>query len=112
MKLTPLAIFYGAFAVAGAVVPWYFNIAWMRETGLLLTPSILLKVGFANDLSSSLTSDFFIGTVPVLVWMVVEARRLKMRCWWVYLPGTLLISFALACPPFLMIREMTLSRSR
>ena len=42
-KATPLAIFYGVFAAAGAIVPWYFNIVWMRETGSLLTPSALVN---------------------------------------------------------------------
>jgi hypothetical protein len=28
--VTPLMAFYRAFAAAGAVVPWYFNIRYMR----------------------------------------------------------------------------------
>jgi hypothetical protein len=105
-RVTPLAIFYGVFAAAGAVIPWYFNIVWMRETGALLTPSALVAGGFATPLTSSLTTDFFIGTIPVLVWMVVEARRLKMRHWWVYVVGTFAIAFAFTCPLFLMMREL------
>lgn len=33
-KLTPLAVFYWIFAAAGAVIPRYFNIVWMREIKL------------------------------------------------------------------------------
>jgi hypothetical protein len=37
-RVTPSMIFYGVFAAAGAVVPWYFNIKYMQESGELLTP--------------------------------------------------------------------------
>ena len=111
-RVTPLAIFYGVFAAAGAVVPWYFNMVWMRESGSLLTPSALVAGGFVTPLTSSLTSDFFIGTTPVLVWMVVEARRLGMRHWWAYVVGTFAIAFAFTCPLFLMMRELKLNGDR
>ncbi len=81
--VTALAMFYGIFAAAGAVIPWYFNIVWMRESGSLLTPSALVAGGFVTPLTSSLTTDFFIGTTPV-----VEARRLGMRHSWAYVLGT------------------------
>ena len=105
----PLCVVYGLFAVAGAVIPWYFNIVWMRETGSLLTPAALVAGGFITPLTSSLTTDFFIGTTPVLVWMVLEARRLGMRHAWVYVLGTFAIAFAFACPLFLMMRESRLN---
>lgn len=89
--VTPLMVFYGAFAAAGAVVPWYFNIRYMVETGEFITPHGLIAGGFVTSLASSLTSDFLIGTTPVLVWMVVEARRLGMRHRWAYVAGTFLI---------------------
>ena len=112
MKASALTVFYGVFAAAGAVIPWYFNIVWMRQSGELLTPYALLAGGFVTPLTSSLTSDFFIGTIPVLVWMVVEARRLRMRHWWLYVVGTFLVAFAFTCPLFLMLREIKLNAAR
>jgi len=108
MKMTPLMWFYAAFAVGGAVVPWYFNIRYMLETGEMLTPQALIAGGFATTLTCSLTSDFLIGTTPVLVWMVVEARRLGMRNWWAYVVLTFLVAFAFSCPLFLFLRERKL----
>lgn len=110
MKLTLLVVFYGLFAVAGAVVPWYFNIQYMRESGELLTPQRWLAAGFVNPLTGSITSDFLIGTIPVLLWIVIEARRLGMRHLWIYVLGTFLIAFAFTCPLFLMMRELHLQR--
>jgi len=111
-RINPLAMFYGVFAAAGVVVPWYFNIVWMRGSGSHLTPSALVAGGFATPLTSSLTTDFFIGTIPVLVWMVVEARRLRMRHWWMYVVGTFLVAFAFTCPLFLMMREIRLNANQ
>ena len=110
MKVTPLMVFYGAFAAAGAVIPWYFNIRFMQESGEMLTPQQWLAHGFTNPLSGSITSDFLIGTIPVLVWMIVEARRLAMRHIWIYVLGTFLVAFAFTCPLFLLMREIHLQR--
>lgn len=106
--VTPLMIFYGAFAAAGAVVPWYFNVRFMVESGELITPQGLIAGGFVTPLAGSLTSDFLIGTTPVLVWLVVEARRLGMRHGWAYVAATFLVAFAFACPLFLLMRELRL----
>ena len=108
MKFSKLAVFYGLFCIPGAIIPWYFNLRHSFANGALLTPAELIAGGFVTPLASSLTSDFLIGTIPVLVWMVVEARRLKMRHGWAYILLTFLIAFAFACPLFLMLREMKL----
>ena len=111
MKLTKTAIFYGLFCIPGAIIPWYFNLQHSFAKGALLTPAELIIGGFVTPLASSLTSDFLIGTTPVLIWMVIEARRLKMRNWWAYVVLTFLIAFAFACPLFLMMRELKLHSS-
>jgi len=105
VRMSPLMCFYGIFAIAGAIVPWYFNIRFMLDTGELITPHGLIASGFVTPLASSLTSDFLIGTTPVLVWMIVEARRLGMRHKWMYVVAVFLIAFAFACPFFLFMRE-------
>jgi hypothetical protein len=110
--MTPLMTFYGTFAAAGAIVPWYFNIRYMRESGDVLTPQAWLAGGFINSLTGSITSDFLIGTIPVLVWMIVEARRLGMRHLWFYVATTFLVAFAFACPLFLLVRETKLRAAR
>jgi hypothetical protein len=105
-------VFYGVFAIAGAIVPWIFNIQSMVESGELLTPQGLIAGGFVTAKTSSLTSDFLIGTTPVLVWMMIEAKRLGMRHRWLYLGATFLVAFAFACPFFLLMRERQLQKLR
>jgi hypothetical protein len=108
VPVTPLMVFYASFAAAGAIVPWFFNIKYMQQSAKLLTPVAWLMGGFINPLTGSITSDFLIGTTPVLVWMVVEARRLAMKRWWFYVVTTFLVAFAFACPLFLLMREARL----
>lgn len=112
VRFTLLQVVYLLFAVAGAVVPWFFNIKFVVDTGEMITPHGLIAGGFVTPLSSSLTSDFLIGTTPVLIWMVMEARRLGMRHWWVYVVLTFLIAFAFTCPLFLFMRERRLQALR
>jgi hypothetical protein len=112
MRLTPLEGFYALFAAAGAVVPWGFNVRYMLDSGELVTPHGLIAGGFVTPLAGSLTSDFLIGTTPVLAWMVVEARRLGMRRPWAYVLLTFLVAFAFACPLFLLLRERRLRQRR
>ena len=105
-------VFYGLFALAGAIVPWYFNVQHMRESREILTPQQWLLGGFANSLTSSITTDFLIGTIPVLVWIIIEARRLEMRHLWFYVITTFLIAFAFSCPLFLLFREFKIQAAR
>ena len=107
-RMTPLVLFYGVCAAAGAVVPWYFNVKYMQESGELLTPQVWVAGGFVNSLTGSITADFLIGTTPVLVWMVIEGKRLAMRHLWFYVVTTFLVAFAFACPLFLLMRELRL----
>ena len=72
-------VFYAACAVAGAVVPWYFNIRHMRESGELLTPQAWLADGFVSPppfpRSESANLSRFRLSDAVLVPFVGRRRR-------------------------------------
>jgi hypothetical protein len=107
---TALVVAYGLLSLLGLIIPWYFNLKYMVIEGQTFTVQAFLAAGFTNTLASSLTSDFFIGSTAVLVWMMVEAKRIGMRFRWAYLVMTFAIAFAFACPLFLMMRELHLAR--
>lgn len=100
--------FYLMMAVAGAIVPWYFNLHQMMFGDQLFTMANYIGAGMENDFTSSITTDFFIGTTPVLVWMIVEARRMRIKGIGWYVVLTFVISFAFTCPLFLFNRERKL----
>ena len=89
---------------------WFYNIRFTQESGEMLTSQRWLAEGIARPLAGSITSDFLIGTIPVLIWMFVEGRRLGMRHLWAYAAVTFLVAFAFGCPLFLLMRERHLQR--
>jgi hypothetical protein len=105
---TPLMWFYLVCALAGAVVPLYYNLQFMLYSGETFTVARLLGDGMATPLSSSLTTDFLIGASAVVTWMMIEGRRQGMKHLWLYLLLTFGVAFAFACPFFLFMRERKL----
>lgn len=106
-----LAGFYLCCAMAGALVPWYFDIQHMMTSDVLITPVSFVQAGLVSPLASSITMDFLIGTTPVMVWMFVEGRRLGMKRLWLWIPAIFGIAFAFACPLFLFLRELRMART-
>ncbi|GAB4034260.1 DUF2834 domain-containing protein [Spirosoma gilvum] len=106
--LTPIMLFYLLCALAGLIIPWYFNIQHILYGDTPFTVMTWLRAGMATPLTRSITTDFLIGTTPVLIWMVREGYRLNMRFIWLYVLFTFLIAFAFTCPLFLFFRERKL----
>lgn len=106
--LGAIAWLYLALAVAGGVLPWLANLAFLKQYG----PSfdLGLFIGLANDnpAAQSLSRDLAVGASAVTIWMVSESRRLKMRGLpWVLL-SCVTVAFAFGAPLFLHLRERRL----
>jgi Terpene cyclase DEP1 len=104
-KISALQLFYLFFAIGGLIIPWYYNIQQVLQTGKAFTLADYFNAGFSSPLASSITTDFFIGTTPVLVWMYLEGKRLRIKGMWAIIAGTFLVAFAFTCPLFLFLRE-------
>ena len=102
---TPLMWFYLLMSIAGAIVPWYFNLQQLMYGDQAFTLGNYLGAGLANDFVSSITTDFLIVAAPFMVWMIVESRRLRMKGIGWYIVFTFLIALAFTCPLFLLNRE-------
>jgi hypothetical protein len=70
---------------------------------------LFFKSGFANPAAGFITVDVITGAIAYLVWMVPEARSLKMKHWWIYLVLVFAVSFAFSFPVFLFMRERKLN---
>jgi predicted permease len=97
-----MIVVYALLTLAGAGLPWYYNLQFMALTGSFDLGAFLSGV-FANPASSSIGVDILVGATAFQVWMVTEACKLGMKHWWVYIVFT--IAFAFACPLFLLMRE-------
>lgn len=103
---TPLALIYLLLAVAGLVGTWTFNVL-----------AIVQMADFIGDLVtsgpavSSITVDLLVVAIAGSVFIIVEARRLRMRFGWLYVVGAGLTAFAFTFPLFLAMRERQLTRT-
>ena len=104
-----LCFIYGVVAVLALIGTWGNNIAYM-DRGFLGANLRFWQDTFANPASRSITVDLFFLGLAVLVWMVLEARRLRMRGVWLYLVFGMLIAISVTVPIFLINRERVLAR--
>lgn len=104
----PILYLYALLTLLGLVVPWYFNVEFIRAHGGF-TWSAFVAEALSVPAARSIGADISIACVAFSVWMVREARRLGMRHVWVYLALIFVVAFAFACPLFLFMRERRLS---
>jgi Terpene cyclase DEP1 len=104
----PLAWLYLTLAIAGAVLTWQANLAFMQAHGTAFDLGLFVRLANANPAAQSLSRDLAVAATAFTVWMVAESRRLTMKG----LPWVLLIcvTIAFACggPLFLYLRERRL----
>lgn len=100
---------YLGLAVAGAVLPWLANLEFMRSTGSSFDLGLFVAMANANPAASSLSRDLAIAATAVVIWMVQEARRLKMRGLGWTLLCCVTLAFACGAPLFLYLRERRLA---
>ncbi len=108
MKLTARQLVYIGLTIIGLVATWYFNIKFTMECGGVFSISKFLAGAYANSASSSISNDLSVAVIVFLVWSYSEAKRVRMRHWWIFPVVTFLIAFACAFPLFLLFRERRL----
>ena len=100
---------YGAIALLALVGTWGNNLGYMH-LGLVGANLRFWQDTLANPASKSITVDLFFLGLAVFLWMVLEARRLKMRGVWLYLIVGMLVAISVSVPVFLINRERALAR--
>ena len=111
-------VVYILLAVAGFVLTTYYLLQFIKVSEGEISFTNFLKFdwgrffkgGFENPAASFITVDVITGAVAYLVWMVPEARSLKMRHWWIYIVLVFAVSFAFSFPVFLFMRERKINK--
>lgn len=103
-----LCLVYGFVAVLALVGTWGNNFQYLH-LGFLGANLKFWRDTLVNPASRSITVDLFFLGLAVFVWMVLEARRLRMRGIWLYLIFGFVIGISVTVPIFLINRERHLA---
>lgn len=90
-------------AVLGAVIPCLFFGDFILKEGVDL--ATFVQQLFANSPASGFTADLLITSTAFWIWSFSEARRLRMKHWWLYVVANLSIGLSFAFPLFLYFRQ-------
>ncbi|MGE2734483.1 DUF2834 domain-containing protein [Mycolicibacterium vaccae] len=106
-----LCAVYGLIALGALVATWWHNVAFVVSgQGRSLTDFV--SAAYANHAAASLTNDVVLVAIAIVVFMVVEARRLGIARVWLYLVMGVFVAISVAFPVFLIVRQITLARRR
>jgi len=107
--ITPKELIYLCLALAGLIATWYFNIQFYstsQDTSL----GHFIAQTVTTVPAKSISADISVVAVTFLIWMVIEARSIKLRHWWLFIPLTFLVALAFSFPLFLFFRERKLRK--
>ncbi|QCW99150.1 DUF2834 domain-containing protein [Aggregatimonas sangjinii] len=110
-KFTTIEIFFLVLAIIGLCATWYFNIRFYTEVADTSIGNFIALTKTTLP-AKSINADIAVVAIVFLVWMVYEARKLKMRHWWVYIPLTFLVALAFSFPLFLFFRERNIRKQK
>lgn len=95
---------YLLLCIAGTVFPWSQFGPWLIDNGL--NPGLLVDEAFSTQISAFAWFDVIVSAVVVLVFVVVEGRRLGVRHLWAPFVAMLTVGVSLALPLFLFLRQL------
>ena len=98
-------------AILGVCYTWYYNIQFFLEYE---TYSIIdfIEMANANFAGKSLGADLTVVVLTFFVWFIPDARKLKVKGWWVLIPLTFLVAIAFTFPLYLFLRERRLEQMK
>ena len=99
---------YGVVAVIAVIATWSQNVAYTGAGGVLAVLRDFWLDTRANPASRSITADIVLFTLAAVIFMVIEARKHRIRYVWAYVVGALLIAISVTFPLFLIARERRL----
>ena len=105
-----LCIVYAVIGVLALVGTWGNILGLVSQDGFVNGTIRFWQDTLVNASSRFITADLLFLGLAVIVWMVLEARRLRIPGVWVYVAAGLLIAISLTVPLFMIQRERALAR--
>lgn len=98
-----------AIAILGLCYTWYYNIQYFMEYNES-SWSHFFDLAYSNLAGKSLGADLTVVVLAFFVWYIPDARKLKVKYWWILIPLTFLIAIAFAFPMYLFMRQHRLDQ--
>ena len=95
---------YLVLSVIGLVTSWVFNAL------AVLNNEDYARAWFGSAVDWVLSADFAVVAIAVVVFMITEARRLKMKRVWLYIVLSGITAMAFTFPLFMAMRERKLDQ--
>lgn len=106
-----LAYLYLGIAVLALIGTWSQNLAFFKETGSFSGLSFI-EACFANHAAASISIDILFFGLAAFIFMAIEAKRLGMRFFWLYVVLSFLVAISVTFPVFMAVRQRHLARQR
>jgi len=105
-----LCLTYAAIAGLALLGTWHQNVAYLVPgegivSGFAGATVRFWKETFVTPAARSITIDIFALSLALVVFMLIEARRLRIRFVWLYVVFGLLVAISFTFPLFLVARE-------
>ena len=100
---------YLALCVLGAALPSWKLVPWLMDHGLNL--SLLCQELFTTRIGAFFGLDVVVSAIVLLIFIVIEGRRLALSLLWLPILATLLVGVSLGLPLFLYLRQRQLDAS-
>jgi hypothetical protein len=99
---------YATIAIAALIATWSQNVAYFDNPAGFLVD--FLDDSKVTPASRSLTVDIVLFFLAAAIFMVIEARKHRVRFVWAYIVGGLTIAISVTFPLFLIARELRIGR--
>jgi hypothetical protein len=95
---------YVILSILGTVLPWSQFGPWLSENGLAF--SLLIQEASSHRIAAFAWLDVIVSAVVVLLFVVVEGRRVGVRHLWAPFVAMFTVGVSLALPLFLLLRQL------
>ena len=99
-----------AIAILGLCYTWYYNIQYFLEYEESSFVHFF-ELAQSNFAGKSFGADLTVVVLTFFVWFIPDARKHKVKGWWILIPLTFLIAIAFTFPLYLFLRAHTLEQS-
>ena len=95
---------YLVLCILGTILPWSQFAPWFLENGLAI--QLFFQEASANRIATFAWLDLVVSAAAVLLFVVVEGRRLGVRHLWAPFVAMVVVGVSLALPLFLLLRQL------